>query len=120
MHIRTAPAVLLSVVVLFLGAACSPASPTSPPGPASVEGPARVPRAPSPQSLELTPIDPSSSLAGTYMLTIRAADDCLRLPESVRLRQYTATIEQSGSGLRVILSGASLHVVEELGPHPRG
>jgi hypothetical protein len=65
------------------------------------------------------------------MLTSRAADDChpeqisvrLRqyaLPESVRLRQYTATIEQSGSGLRVILSGASLHVVDELGPHPRG
>lgn len=74
--------------------------------------------------IELTPIDPSSQ-AGTYMLTIRAAEDCQRvdstaLPESARLRQFTATIKQSGSNLSVILSGASLHVVDDFGSRPRG
>ena len=39
MHSPAAPAVLLSVVVVFLGAACSPASPTPVSGSVSVEGP---------------------------------------------------------------------------------
>ena len=39
MPTRTAPAVLVSVVVLFFWAACSPASPTPVPGSLSIVGP---------------------------------------------------------------------------------
>jgi len=53
-------------------------------------------------------------LSGTYTLTITAASDCgiglgeAKLPEEVRVRSYTATVQQDGSTLWVTLSGLGI------------
>ncbi len=60
------------------------------------------------QTVELTlPLsaDPPD-VSGTYTLTVTAAADCAELPETLRVRRYTATIVQTGAGLDVSLSGA--------------
>jgi len=54
-------------------------------------------------------------LSGSYALTISAASDCgiglgkANLPEDVRVRSYTATVQQDGPTLWVTLSGSGLY-----------
>ena len=60
------------------------------------------------QNFTLTPTAPRADLAGTYTLTISAADQCRdRLPQEVWTRRYDARVTQSGPLLDVSLSGGT-------------
>ncbi len=63
------------------------------------------------QNFTLTPTAPRADFAGTYTLTISAADQCReRLPEEVWTRRYVARVTQAGPLLDVSLSGGSFVV----------
>jgi hypothetical protein len=52
-----------------------------------------------------------ADIAGTYTLTITAADPCAAsLPEQVRTRVFTASIQQAGPSLNVVLSGSQFAI----------
>ena len=65
-------------------------------------------------SFEMTPSRPRIDLSGTYTLTVTTEDtgpscptcSCSALPQEVRRRVYTATLEQTAADLKVSLSGA--------------
>jgi len=65
-------------------------------------------------NLPLKLIAPRPNVAGTYTLTIAAADECGvglgegHLPEEARVRQYSAAVTQTGPSLQIELSGAAL------------
>ncbi len=60
------------------------------------------------QAVALELDGPRADFAGTYQLTVDAASACrTQLPEAVHTRQYAATISQSGTDLRIRLSGAN-------------
>jgi hypothetical protein len=60
---------------------------------------------------QLALLAPRPDVAGTYTLTIAAAEECrANLPEDVRLRSYTAVVTQNGSQLDVRLEGATFAV----------
>jgi hypothetical protein len=54
----------------------------------------------------LAPAEAPKQLAGDWTMTFMAAGDCASVPDAARVRSYRAMIEQSGSSLRVSLSGA--------------
>ncbi len=67
------------------------------------------------RNFELTLIRPHNNIdiAGTYSLTITAADECRRepgLPDTLRTRTYQAAVAQNGSLLYVRLSGAAFQL----------
>ena len=60
---------------------------------------------------QLALLAPRLDAAGTYTLTIAAAEECrASIPEELRLRNYTAVLTQSGSQLDVRLQGATFAV----------
>ena len=58
------------------------------------------------QATPSQPPAPIPDYTGTYTLTITADGACTQLPDELKRRTYTANIEQTGSALRVSLSGA--------------
>jgi hypothetical protein len=60
---------------------------------------------------QLNLLAPRPDVAGTFTLTIAAAEECrATMPEEVRLRNYTAVLTQNGSQLRVRLQDATFAV----------
>jgi hypothetical protein len=60
---------------------------------------------------DLEPLRPREVIAGSYTLTIAAADECrAALPEEARTRNYTAVLTQTGAFLAGTLEGASFYV----------
>jgi Carboxypeptidase regulatory-like domain len=63
--------------------------------------------------IELPLLAPRADVAGTYMLTITAADHCGvglgngHVPDEARVRTYTAEVRQEGPALALTLSGAT-------------
>jgi Carboxypeptidase regulatory-like domain len=55
----------------------------------------------------LTPTTPPIDLGGNWDLTFDASPSCTTLPDVARQRTYTAAITQTGTSLRVTLSGAN-------------
>ena len=67
------------------------------------------------QNFTLTPTAPRADFAGTYTLSISAADQCRdRLPQEAWTRRYAARVTQSGPLLDVSLSGGTF-VVDAVG-----
>jgi hypothetical protein len=63
------------------------------------------------QNFALTLAAPRANLAGTYTLTLSAAEECrAKLPEEVWTRRYTARVTQTGPLLDVSLAGATFVV----------
>jgi len=58
-----------------------------------------------PLDVELPPITPPDSFAGSYRVTLQAAPTC-SLPPEVMTRSYMGTIAQTGALLEVTLAGA--------------
>jgi Bacterial Ig-like domain (group 2) len=58
-------------------------------------------------NVNLTPVDPYTSIAGVYRLTFTASNSC-QLPADAASRTYTATVQQTNGGavIHVTLSGA--------------
>ena len=56
--------------------------------------------------VQLPLLGPHEPAAGTYTLTITAADTCAALPADVRVRTYTAVVTQQAELLSVGLAGA--------------
>jgi hypothetical protein len=63
----------------------------------------------------IVPERPRADYRGNYRLTITAAPSCRSLPESAKVRQYTADVVQDGSRLTVSLRDASFIVVNGRG-----
>ena len=65
--------------------------------------------------IELSLLGSRADVSGVYTMTITAAGECRigvgegRLPEELRVRTYTAAVQQDGAKLSVTLSGASFH-----------
>lgn len=79
---------------------------------ASCGGGPVAPRAPAapPASSQPGPAPAPTGTVGLHTLTITSRDTsapCLRVPEALRRRVYTADVEQTGSDLKVSLSGAT-------------
>lgn len=66
-------------------------------------------------NVEMLPVRERVRVAGTYTLTITANCDSsgFKLPESVRRRSYTATVQQDGPDLAMTLSDADLVISSE-------
>ena len=59
-------------------------------------------------TVELTPNQPRDNYTGAYTLTVVGGYCGAGFPESLRLRVYSARVEQTGAQLRVHLSGATV------------
>ena len=59
---------------------------------------------------QLRLVNARRDLSGTYTLTVAAADDCLGLPELLRVRNYTAIVTMTGKQIDVRLEGATFAI----------
>lgn len=81
--------------------------PAPPPGPPPAPPPGPSPAPPLPPSPAPPPNGPVASYSGIYTLTVTGTRCTAGFPESGKRRVYTARVEQTGSDLRVILTGAN-------------
>ena len=66
------------------------------------------------EDITLTTVIPEPTIAGTYAMTLDAGPTC-PLPTEEMERHYTATITQTGSTFKVVLSGATFLTQNGLG-----
>jgi hypothetical protein len=65
--------------------------------------------------LEIQPASPPSQIGGAYALVIQASASCSALPDAAQRRTYTASIDQTGAAVKVLLNGPNFVVKDAYG-----